>query len=60
MLGCIKHITLGMNIVRHIVVAHGSDILVASELGKGTTVTVDLPFGEPESAKAQTDVRAAA
>ena len=39
---------LGMNIVRHIIDGHGGDIQVASELGRGSVVTVDLPFGKPK------------
>jgi signal transduction histidine kinase len=34
---------LGMSIVRHIILAHQGDIRVESELGRGTTVCVDLP-----------------
>jgi signal transduction histidine kinase len=40
---------LGMHIIHHIIKAHEGDIRVASNLGKGTVVTVDLPFGEPSS-----------
>ncbi len=40
---------LGMHIVHHIIKAHEGDIRVASKPGKGSVVTVDLPFGEPSS-----------
>jgi signal transduction histidine kinase len=40
---------LGMNIVQQIINAHGGNIRVTSELGRGTVVTVDLPSGEPGS-----------
>ncbi len=39
---------LGMNIVHHIIESHGGNIQVASEPGRGTVVTVDLPFGKPK------------
>jgi signal transduction histidine kinase len=45
---------LGMNIVRQIIITHGGDIRVASELGQGTVVTVDLPSGESDSDATQT------
>jgi signal transduction histidine kinase len=45
----INGLGLGMHIIRHIIKAHEGDIRVASNLGKGTVVTVDLPFGEPNS-----------
>jgi signal transduction histidine kinase len=37
-------IGLGMSIVKHIVEAHGGDIRVESELGRGTTVSFTLPM----------------
>lgn len=46
---------LGMNIVRQIIEAHGGDIRVASEPGRGTVVTVDLPSGEPDLPAPQAD-----
>lgn len=39
---------LGLAITRHIVVEHGGDIVVKSELGQGTTFTVVLPLQEEE------------
>jgi signal transduction histidine kinase len=40
---------LGMHIIHHIIKGHEGDIRVASKQGKGTVVTLDLPFGEPSS-----------
>ena len=34
---------LGMTVVKHIVEAHGGEVWVESELGKGTTVTFTIP-----------------
>lgn len=34
---------LGLAIVESIAVAHGGQLLISSELGKGTTVTIELP-----------------
>jgi NtrC-family two-component system sensor histidine kinase KinB len=41
---------LGLAIVREIITAHGGQIDVASEAGKGTTFTFTLPTGERELA----------
>ncbi len=40
---------LGLSIAKEIVTRHGGEILVDSELGKGTTVTVVLPIRGPEN-----------
>jgi two-component system phosphate regulon sensor histidine kinase PhoR len=40
----VQGVGLGMSIVRHIIQAHRGDIRVESELGRGTTVHVDLPL----------------
>ena len=39
---------LGLSIVKHIVAYHSGEIQLESELEKGTTITVKLPFNEPE------------
>ena len=43
---------LGMSLVKEIVELHGGDVEVASEYGKGTTVTLWLPVAEAEHAAA--------
>jgi len=43
----VKGVGLGMSIVRNIVLAHGGDIRVESQLGVGTTIYVALPLREP-------------
>lgn len=40
---------LGLSIVKHIVAYHSGEISLESELEKGTTITVKLPFNEPET-----------
>ena len=42
---------LGLAIVKHIVQAHGGELKIASEINKGTTVTVRLPMAKPEPSK---------
>lgn len=39
---------LGLSIVKHIVAYHSGEIQLESEPEKGTTITVKLPFNEPE------------
>ncbi|GMA28613.1 sensor histidine kinase [Arenivirga flava] len=41
-----KGLGLGLSIVRSVVQAHGGEIALESELGKGTTVSVAIPLGE--------------
>src|ERR1051325_1506515 len=36
-------IGLGLAIVKHLALAHGGEVTVASELGKGSTFTIELP-----------------
>ncbi len=40
----ISGLGLGMSIVRQIITDHGGEVSVSSKLGKGTTVTFDLPI----------------
>ena len=40
---------LGLSIVKHIVAYHSGEIQLESGLEKGTTITVKLPFNEPET-----------
>lgn len=44
---------LGLSIVKHIVAYHSGEIQLESELEKGTTITVKLPFNEPETQQAE-------
>ncbi len=41
---------LGLNISRRIVEQHGGSLLLESEMGRGTTFTLDLPLAPPEEA----------
>jgi signal transduction histidine kinase len=40
----IKGSGIGLTIVSHIAVAHGGDVILESEPGKGTEVTIQLPI----------------
>lgn len=44
---------LGLSIVKHIVAYHSGEIQLESELEKGTTITVKLPFNDPETQQAE-------
>ncbi|HET7784605.1 MAG TPA: HAMP domain-containing sensor histidine kinase [Myxococcales bacterium] len=41
---------LGLNIVKSIVEAHGGEVSVQSEVGKGSTFAFTLPFADPKAA----------
>jgi len=45
----IKGTGLGLAMVQHIVAAHGGDVRVTSEMGKGSTFTIVLPIRDQES-----------
>jgi signal transduction histidine kinase len=49
---------LGLYITKQIVEAHRGDVRVESELGKGSTFTVELPTGEPADADRKDEGRA--
>jgi two-component system sensor histidine kinase HydH len=44
---------LGLAIVHRIIEAHNGEVRIESEPGKGTTVTIVLPFGEVDRLKAE-------
>ncbi|MBT6801897.1 MAG: PAS domain-containing protein, partial [Rhodospirillales bacterium] len=50
---------LGLPMVKNLVELHGGELLIASEAGKGTTVTVKLPEGRIHSAISDTDTATA-
>ncbi len=45
----VKGSGLGLSLVKHIVEAHGGNVSVASELGRGSTFTVSLPICPQEN-----------
>ena len=53
---------LGLFIVKHLVEAHGGCVMAQSELGKGTTLTVELPItpSDPKPTKVRPNPGAAA
>lgn len=56
---CCKGLGLGLSIVRAFAEMHGGDVKAASEIGKGTTITIVLP-GATAKAEAQPGVPAMA
>ena len=40
---------LGLAIVKHLARAHGGEVTVASDLGKGSTFTIELPASDPRT-----------
>ena len=52
----VKGSGLGLSIVRHIVEAHGGEIVVDSEPGRGSTFSIRLPLEAPESREAAVEM----
>ena len=50
----VKGTGLGLTLVKQIVVAHGGDVDVHSELGRGSTFSMRLPLGGDPSATSKT------
>ncbi|MDD8014483.1 MAG: ATP-binding protein [Acidobacteriota bacterium] len=53
--GDVKGSGIGLPLVDHIVRAHGGKIVLESEPGKGTRVTIELPAGPPSAKKEDKD-----
>ena len=49
--GSVKGSGIGLPLVEHVVRAHGGEVLLESEPGKGTRVTIRLPLGPPDPGK---------
>ncbi len=52
----VKGSGLGLSIVQHIVLAHGGEILVDSEPGRGSTFSIRLPLEAPERSTPAVDL----
>jgi len=52
----VKGSGLGLSIVQHIVLAHGGEILVDSEPGRGSTFSIRLPLVTPEPSAQAVDL----
>jgi signal transduction histidine kinase len=50
---------LGLSIVHRIVSDYGGELLMTSQRGRGTTVTVKLPSTEQEAVRSQVEASAA-